>query len=285
MPYQTRIPEALARFGLKVETVPGWQTRGSSTFTPRGAVSHWTAGPRGSTTRPSLNICTNGRTGLPGPLCNVYLDRKGIAVVVAAGRANHAGVGGWKGLTANSQVFGTEAECGGDGDWTAAQRAAYPRVNAAYCWLGGFGPEMCCGHHEWATPPGRKVDIRDWPMSAMRSQVAAILASPQEDNMPLTDADLNRIRDRILHSPIAHDGKIVNGQPWLSSRVAGADGVVNAVLAEVRAMRGTIDALVKLVAEQNGLTLDDVRRVVAEEIDRGIDVDVTVQGGDQPATP
>jgi hypothetical protein len=176
MPRQTGLPAALARFGLKVELSPGWETRGAATFNPRGAVSHWTAGPKKSTTRPSLNICINGRAGLPGPLCNVYLDRNGVAVVVAAGTANHAGVGGWKGLTGNSQVFGTEAECGGDSDWTPAQRVAYPKVNAAYCWLGKFGADMVCGHNEWA--PTRKIDIRDWPMSAMRAQVAAILANP-----------------------------------------------------------------------------------------------------------
>jgi hypothetical protein len=196
MPYQTGLPAALARFGLKVETVPGWQTRGASTLNPRGAVAHWTAGPKRSITRPSLNICVNGRAGLPGPLCNVYLDRAGIAVVVAAGTANHAGAGGWKGLTGNSQVFGTEAECGGDGDWTAAQRAAYPRVNAAYCWLGKFGADMICGHCEWA--PTRKIDIRDWPMNLMRSQTAALLttttalAQEDDDLMAALDEPIKR---------------------------------------------------------------------------------------------
>ncbi len=200
MPFQTRIPEALARFGLKVETIPGWQTRGGSGLNPAGALSHWTAGPRGTTGRPSLNVCINGRTGLPGPLCNVYLDRNGVAVVVAAGVSNHGGVGTWRGFSGNSRFFGTEAECGGDGDWTTAQRVAYPRVNAAYCWLGGFAPEMCAGHHEYATPAGRKIDIRDWPMSAMRSQVAALLANPQPPKgflMALSDAEQNEVRDAV----------------------------------------------------------------------------------------
>jgi hypothetical protein len=101
------------------------------------------------------------------------LDRQGIAVVVAAGRANHAGEGGWAGLTGNSSVFGTEAECAGDGDWTDAQYLAYPKVNAAYCDLIGCDASMVCGHNEWA--PGRKIDIRDWPMSLMRQQVAELL--------------------------------------------------------------------------------------------------------------
>lgn len=175
MPYQLGLPDALRRFGLKVELVPGWATRGASSLAPRGAISHWTAGPKGTKTRPSLNICVNGRAGLPGPLCNVYLDRAGIAVVVAAGVANHGGVGNWRGYSGNSRFFGTEAESGGGDDWTAAQRDAYPRVNAAFCWLGKFGPDMCCGHSEYATPRGRKVDINGYTMDAMRAQVGALL--------------------------------------------------------------------------------------------------------------
>lgn len=183
MAYQTILPSRLAEAGLKVELVPGWETRGYEPFNPGGAVCHWTAGPRGTTGRPSLKICTFGREGLPGPLCNVYLDRNGVAVVVAAGRANHAGVGGWRGLTGNSSVFGTEAESGGDGDWTPAQRIAYPKINAAYARIGGFGAEMVCGHNEWA--PSRKIDIRDWQMPDMRASVDQILrgGGVEEDDM------------------------------------------------------------------------------------------------------
>jgi N-acetylmuramoyl-L-alanine amidase len=198
MPFMTRIPSDLTRFGLKVELVPGWETRGSSAFAPACVVDHWTAGPRGTTGRPSLNVCINGRDGLPGPLCNVYLDRNGVCVVVAAGRANHAGTGGFRGLVGNSAAYGIEAECGGDGDWTPAQRATYPRLVAALLWGLSRDASWTCGHNEWAST--RKIDIRDWPMSAMRSQVAAIQAVGGND-MPLTDAEWNKlsviVRDQV----------------------------------------------------------------------------------------
>lgn len=209
MAYALGLPDALRNRGLVVEVVPGWQTRSAGSFNPKGAVCHWTAGPAKSKGRPSLNICINGRTGLPGPLCNVYLDRNGVAVVVAAGRANHAGVGSWKGLTGNSAVFGTEAESAGPTDWTDAQRKAYPKVNAAYCDLGGFGAGMICGHSEWAdTRPvkdglvSRKSDINGWPMALMRQQVAAILAGKPGNSlggflMALTDAEQHEILDRL----------------------------------------------------------------------------------------
>lgn len=172
MSYQLGIPAALRRYGLTVETVAGWETRGSSTFNPRGVVCHWTAGPK-TGDRPSLRIVIHGRTDLPGPLCNVFLTRAGVAVVVAAGRANHAGTGGWNGLTGNSSVFGIEAEASGN-EWTEAQRSAYPRVVAALVDLAGGNVDNVCGHYEWATPAGRKVDISGYTMELMRAQVAEL---------------------------------------------------------------------------------------------------------------
>jgi peptidoglycan hydrolase-like protein with peptidoglycan-binding domain len=180
MPYQTGIPAALVRFGVTVETVPGWETRGPSSFSPRGVVCHWTAGPRGAVTRPSLRVVTEGHGSLPGPLCQVYLARDGVAVVVAAGRANHAGAGGARGLTGNSSVYGIEAESAGDGDWTAAQRQAYPRVVAALLSLADRDHTWSFGHSEWA--PTRKIDIRDWTMADMRDQVASVLSGGQAGN-------------------------------------------------------------------------------------------------------
>lgn len=178
MARQLGIPAALAARGVSVETVPGWETRGSAAFDPRGVVCHWTAGPAAGD-RPSLAVVTNGRSGLPGPLAQVFLTRAAVAVVVAAGRANHAGSGGWAGLTGNSSVFGIEAESTGRGDWTNAQRVAYPRVVAGLLDLIGAGPEMVCGHSEWA--PTRKIDIRDWTMDVMRAQVAALNSNDTAD--------------------------------------------------------------------------------------------------------
>lgn len=198
MPFMTRLPADLAAFGLAVETVPGWETRGSSSFAPGGVVCHWTAGPAGTTKRSSLKVVTDGRPGLSGPLCNVYLDRNGICVVVAAGRANHAGTGSWRGLVGNSAVYGIEAESAGPNDWTDAQRKAYPRLVAAMLHGLGRGAEWACGHSEWAGP--RKTDINGYTTQQLRADVAAILANPnvEDPDMPLSDADVKRIRDAIL---------------------------------------------------------------------------------------
>jgi N-acetylmuramoyl-L-alanine amidase len=46
------------------------------------------------TTETTLRIVTDGRIDLPGPLCHVMVGRNGVADVVAAGYAAHAGDGG-----------------------------------------------------------------------------------------------------------------------------------------------------------------------------------------------
>src|SRR5690349_19817001 len=112
--------EASKRFGLRVEVVPGAETRSAGSFNPHGFVGHHTAGAK-TGVRPSLALCVNGRSDLAGPLCNDFLDRNGVDVIVACGRANHAGLGGFRGIVGNSGVWGCEAEDDGDGVWTPAQ--------------------------------------------------------------------------------------------------------------------------------------------------------------------
>jgi hypothetical protein len=277
MPYMTRIPSDLHRFGLKVELVPGWETRGSSAFAPACVVDHWTAGPRGTEGRPSLAIVTNGRADLDGPLCNVYLARDGTCVVVAAGRANHAGVGGFRGLVGNSAAYGIEAECGGDGDWTPEMLAAYPRLNAAL--LSGLGRDASwvAGHNEWA--PTRKIDIRD-VIASVRANTAAALTNP-EDDMPLTDAEIDKIAARVWSKSFARGGVgPASADVWLADgRLAAAsNGHQLAALAALVGKAGDVDekavalALAPLVIQAlgaaKGITSEDVEAAVSKVLAR-----------------
>lgn len=190
MPYQTGVVEALHDHGLTVGYCPGWQTRGSSSFNPRGHVVHHDAG-NNWTTPPGILIA--GRSDLPGPLCNFALGRDGKVWMVAAGRANHAGTGSWRGLVGNSFVWGTEANNRGTGEmWPDVQIDAYVRLCAATCEFSGFSAEMVCRHAEWA--PSRKIDPagpwedgHDWSRDA--SHFRALVAQGGTD-MPLNDADL-----------------------------------------------------------------------------------------------
>lgn len=268
---QLGLPDALRARGLTVEVVPGWETRSAGSFNPKGAICHWTAGPAKSTTRPSLSICTKGRADLPGPLCNVYLDRNGVAVVVAAGRANHAGAGSWRGVTGNSSFFGTECEAAGPDDFTAAQRWAYPRVNAAYADLGGFGADMVAGHSEYATPKGRKQDINGYTMTNMRADTASVLAG-QHPTSPLQEtfmAGLSDVEQRDLYNRIMGRDvqRYLTGGPDLNSFQVHDQPVPGSWPARSADVADVI-GLLKTVATGDARTVAEVSSAFHQEADR-----------------
>lgn len=184
MGYQQWIPDQLARYGVPTRLQPGWETRGSSGFNPRGLVIHHDAYHSTSSTSSILNTMTNGRSDLPGPLCHVWIDddaddtgMKGdpVAYVIAAGVANHAGSGGWKGLSGNSSVLGIEARNAGTGEaWSPAMLDCYSLVCAAL--LDGIQADTSymCGHKEWTT---RKIDPNGIEMNGWRNRVSEVRAT------------------------------------------------------------------------------------------------------------
>jgi hypothetical protein len=176
------IANRLREAGLRVVEVNGWKSRGATSFNPHASVNHHTAGgSRG--TAPSLGICVNGRPDLSGPLCNVMQSREpdgnDIFYVIAAGKANHAGPGGWRGVTGNSGAFGLEIEHTGISPLPEARQRLAARCHAALG-KGRFDERSVCQHSEWATPPGRKTDaatgvdpnqFRAWVGMAIRKPV------------------------------------------------------------------------------------------------------------------
>jgi hypothetical protein len=180
----TWLPEVLTDVGLKVAEVPGWQDRGAGGADigqVLGVLCHHT-GVRSTKNMPTLNSLINGRaaeknlTAIPGPLAQLGLGRDGTFYVIAAGRANHAGAGMWKGISSgNSHFIGIEAENSGDNDdnWPAAQIDAYQRGAAAILKHIGQPAIFCAGHREYA--PGRK-DDPSFDMIAFRAAVEELLA-------------------------------------------------------------------------------------------------------------
>jgi len=176
MGYDTGIANRLRDFGVPVVEVDGWQSRGSSSFTPRGSVNHHTAGGANGAT-PSLNTCIYGRSDLPGPLCNVMQSREpdgnDKAYVIAAGRANHAGDGGFRGLSGNSSVYGLEIEHVGTNSISEQRRIVASTIHAAMI-VGTCGADMVCQHFEWTT---RKIDLAtEVDVNGWRNRVANALA-------------------------------------------------------------------------------------------------------------
>lgn len=164
------IPAQLQKFGIPYDLLPGWQSRGSAYFEPRGVVCHHTGGSGGIGDR---RILLSGRSDLPPPLCNIDITADGRVGVIASGRANHAGRGGYRGLSGNSSVLGIEPHNRGNGVWTSAQRAVYPRACAAL--LDGIARDASWapGHKNW-TP--RKSDPAGIDMGHFWREVDAILA-------------------------------------------------------------------------------------------------------------
>lgn len=171
----TWLAQTLKDAGLTVAEQPGWQSRGRGPMgAVRGVICHHTAGPKKGN-MPSLSVITNGRPGLDGPLAQLGLGRDGTWFVIAAGRANHAGAGAWKGITTgNTSFIGVEAENQGipADPWPAVQMDAYKRGVAAVLKKIGADASMACGHKEYA--PRRKIDPT-FDMAAFRTDVAAIM--------------------------------------------------------------------------------------------------------------
>jgi len=195
----TWLAEVLRNAGLKVAEQPGWQDRGRGPMgTVRGVMCHHTAtAATASGNMPTLRVITNGRAAtptkpaLPGPLSQLGLGRDGTWFIIAAGRANHAGDGVWKGIdTGNSSFIGVEAENSGlsDNPWPAVQMDAYKRGVAAILKKLGADASMCCGHKEYALPKGRKPDP-SFDMDKFRTDVDAIMKGGGTISPPIPAKD------------------------------------------------------------------------------------------------
>jgi N-acetylmuramoyl-L-alanine amidase/Putative peptidoglycan binding domain len=179
----TWMPDVLLAAGLKVARQPGWESRGRGEMGKiRGVICHHTVG-RKTGNMPSLDGLTRGVTQgngkfLAGPLSQLGLGRDGTYYVIAAGRCNHAGEGRWQNVTTgNTSFIGIEAENAGTAadPWPDVQLDAYHRGVAAILKHVGEDAAMCCGHREYALPPGRKSDPHSINMHDFRLKVGAIM--------------------------------------------------------------------------------------------------------------
>ena len=183
-----KVAEELTAKGIAVEFVDGWRTRRRPRpFDPKGVVCHHTAKFSHDEDMPSLNDLLVGFPELSGPLCQFGLSRHtGTVFVVAAGNSNHAGPGGFNGLSENSSVWGIEAENDGRGEaWGEKTLESYLALVVALARHTGFGADMVCGHREWN--PADKIDPKGIDMDDFRAKVAEELNKPEEIEMEETD--------------------------------------------------------------------------------------------------
>lgn len=199
MPY-TRLPSDLDKrlraAGFEVEATPGWATRGrpatTGGFAPVGVLCHHTATGKTVSDEAVVRLLVQGRSDLPGPLCQIGLTRTGKVVLIAAGRANHGGEarpsGTVSGGDGNSLYIGIEAFNSGTGEpWPEAQLDAYARLCAWLCVnLTRNSAETVRGHKE--TSVTGKIDP-SFDMDKFRARVAGEikqLKAPAEPPKPPT---------------------------------------------------------------------------------------------------
>lgn len=196
------------RFGLRVLEHPGWTTRGrSSSLAPAYVIAHHTAASVDVT-----NLLINGRPDVSGPLCNWALLKDGTVVLIASGRANHAGVA----RISSSQSLGIEAT--GPVPVSARGLSAFPnyqaylKLLAAHCIHFGWPVSRIQAHKEIAIPAGRKIDVAV-DMAAMRASVGRLLTSAPK---PAEDDDMAGEGPQILDLVKKIDAQLktfVEGQP------------------------------------------------------------------------
>jgi hypothetical protein len=193
----SKLVEILRAEGVTVHEVRSWRTHNRNSKGPWGPVNgvmiHHTVT---SGTDSSVDICYNGYSGLPGPLCHGVIDKLGHVHLVSGGRANHAGLGDPDVLRAvidervapadneattdgNRHFYGFECVNLGNGKdpWPEAQKEAIEKVSAAICRHHGWDERSVIGHKEWQ--PG-KVDPLGFTMDSMRARIGERLVDSKD---------------------------------------------------------------------------------------------------------
>lgn len=175
------LADVLRDAGCRVVEIPGWRGRGRDLAGVHGVVWHHTATPGRVSNDTVRRLLRDGRPDLPGPLCQLGLERDGTFVVVADGRGNHNGHGTW-----GNNSIGIEAYNDGVGEpWPRAQLDAFHAGTAAILRRLRLDSSRMLAHRE--TDPRRKIDPAGIDMHAARARVARLLrpeTAPQSPPAP-----------------------------------------------------------------------------------------------------
>jgi hypothetical protein len=172
------LADVLRAAGVQVVLEGDWLNRmRPGDFNPIGVLWHHTAATSSaSNPHPALNICINGRSDLPGPLCQALVDYNGVFHLISAGRCNHAGTSRGSGPIpagdGNTLMIGWEIDYNGvNQEMTAAQYNASIAATAAVLKRLGRDASHARGHRETST--SGKIDPSFIDLDVMRADVAA----------------------------------------------------------------------------------------------------------------
>ncbi|WP_405956588.1 N-acetylmuramoyl-L-alanine amidase [Streptomyces phaeochromogenes] len=284
-----RVVAALKAEGVKVVEVDGWRTHNRNhkgAWGPvHGVMIHHTVS---SGTKASVDLCRDGYAALPGPLCLGVIAKDGTVHLVGNGRANHAGSGDDDVLKAviaeratlpapnenntdgNTHFYGFECVNLGDGKdpWPRPQLDAITRASAALCRAHGWSERSVIAHKEWTNT---KIDPRGFSMKDVRADIQQQLTGkPQQqkdDDMALTDADLDKIALRVW--ALTGDDPLKGGTTKISKEMMlwGMAGRLQRVETAVAAQATTIDKLVAAVAAGPAADLDALKAEIRQAIE------------------
>lgn len=167
----TWLEQVLRDEGLNVQVIPGWRNHGHGDFGPIwGTMWHHTGADN-----TSAQYCYNGRSDLPGPICNIHLGRGGQVTLVAVGVAWHAGIGSWPGIPTNAGnqvLIGVEMQEDAT-NWPPEMWPAAVKIGAAISRvLGKNAIDSNVAHKEYGRVQG-KWDPGNWDMVEFRRQIQA----------------------------------------------------------------------------------------------------------------
>lgn len=189
-----QILEAFDKWEVDYIQLPGWRTH-------RRDPNHGSWGPvygiglhHTGDDAPDIRdraVLWNGRSDLPGPLCNWGMRDDGVLELMSAGRANHFGSGsartlglvtsedykgtitpGPDGVDGNSRFYGQETMYSGGHPMTLKAYRNTVRAFAAICDAHGWTAKSAIGHREWSR---RKIDPGSLDMDKFRKDVQACL--------------------------------------------------------------------------------------------------------------
>jgi hypothetical protein len=182
--FANAVVEGLRAYGVVVRLEPGYATRGNGqTSNYQGLSWHHTATGFGKAPR----VLVNGRSDLPGPLCNSSGDSDGGITIIAANPANHAGASGGKNMgplpvtkSFNKVMWGHEIVYPGTKPMTDAQYRSAVILGAVISKiLRRPNADWCRGHRETSITgkwdPGY-ADGKTYDLNKMRREATALMS-------------------------------------------------------------------------------------------------------------
>jgi hypothetical protein len=243
------------------------EDRYASTFHPYGLIAHHTGGALTSTVSSEINTLINGRTGLTGPISQLFLSRAGVWHCVAAGMCHHVKEG-WGGPLAgygNNRLIGVEAQHTSGEPWTSVQYSSYVRGMAVMASYLKFDPmRQIAGHREHQ--PGEKPDP-EFNLDSFRLSIHATMNGESD----MTSEEIKAaVREVLLERPAG----------WASSGVGKAAAEANWTPPSIRTLAEYAWWNSEKHKASSSVSLSDADRVaIAEHVLNGmsdaIDASVT----------